>query len=71
MGNLDFKLVQDMKFPGAPLMMIVDMGPMQMTLKATELLTEVDPSVFEAPEGNYKEMTMEELQGMGLDGFGF
>ena len=71
MDNLNFQMVKDLKFDGAPLMMVIDMGMMKMTMEASEISKEVDPAVFLAPEGDYKEMDIEDLQGMGLDGFGF
>lgn len=71
MDNLNFQMVKDLKFDGAPLMMIIDAGPMKMTMSATTIGKEVDPSVWLAPKGDYQEMDLNDLQNMGLDGFGF
>ncbi len=58
---------------GTPLTMTMDMGMMKMTYEASSFDENVDPSMFEKPEGDYKEMSMEDLQkmGMGSGGFGF
>ena len=61
------------RLDGTPLSMTTDVGVMKMTFEATEVKTKVDPSVFEVPEGDYKEMSMEELQQLGMSpgSFGF
>lgn len=73
MDNVELQMMKNLKFEGAPLQMVMDMGMMKMTMTATNVSKEVDPSVWNAPEGNYKEMTPEELQNMGMnmEGFGF
>ena len=73
MDNFNLQQLPGVKLDGTPLSMTIDMGMMKMTYEATDIQTSVDPSVFEAPEGDYKEMSMEELQQMGVNpgSFGF
>ena len=71
MSSLDFMMVKNLKFKGAPLLMTVDMGIMTFTIRATDFNKDVDPSIFQAPEGEYQEMSPQDLEGLGLGGFGF
>lgn len=59
------KLIQGMQafeLTGFPLEYVLEMEQMSMTYSATELLTEVDASVFELNTSGYTEMTWEEFQ---------
>ena len=58
---------------GTPLMWLMDMGMMKITMEAIEFDKDVNPAVFDAPEGDYKEMKIEDLQKMGMNpgSFGF
>lgn len=56
------------QLPGMPLEMDMNMGPMKMTFTTTEYSAEVDPKAFKAPEGDYQEMTMEEMKKLGMGG---
>jgi len=65
---------QGLQLKGAPMYIYMDMGMMKMTMEVTSISKVVDESVFvKPPEGEYKEMSLEELQqmGMGSGGFGF
>ncbi len=53
---------------GTPLEMTVDMGMARMTYQATSFNQQLDLSFFSPPTGNYTEMTLEQLQQMGLGG---
>ncbi|NND35082.1 MAG: hypothetical protein HKN76_21025 [Saprospiraceae bacterium] len=53
---------------GTPLQTIMDMGVMKLTYTATDISNEVDPGFFTKPEGDYKQMSAEELKQMGLGG---
>jgi hypothetical protein len=53
---------------GTPLELVMDLGMMKMTYTATEILEKVEKDFFAKPEGDYKEMTAEELQQMGMGG---
>lgn len=66
MNNFVMKEFQDLKFQGTPLMMSMDMGVMTMTYEATNFDKDVDSSVFEYPEGDYKEMDPDLLEGFGI-----
>ena len=79
--QMAFYLTEDIKVPqafiqnmggieltGTPLELVMDLGMMKMTYTATEILEEVEQDFFAKPEGDYKEMTAEELQQMGLGG---
>ncbi|MBX2816792.1 MAG: hypothetical protein KTR24_12365 [Saprospiraceae bacterium] len=58
---------------GTPMEMTIDVGGlMKMTYTAKELTKAIPDNFFVKPAGDYKTMTMEELQKMGLGGgFGF
>lgn len=70
MNHFNFQQFKGLQFPGTPLMMEMDMGMMTMTYVATDFSKDVDPSLFEYPEGDYQEMDPSMLQNMG-GGFGF
>lgn len=73
MEQFNLQSLPGFKMNGTPLAYGIDMGMMKMMFEATEINTNPDEAVFEKPEGNYREMTVEELQkmGMGSSGFGF
>jgi hypothetical protein len=61
--------VQDLdyiKLDGTPLELIMDMGMMAMTYTAVLFTEDFSMDVFNKPEGDYKEMSMEDLQNMGM-----
>ena len=61
-----------LKFEGAPLEFSMSMGPLKLVYQAVEISDKLSPNFFKKPEGEYKEMSMEELQKMGMGGqFGF
>ncbi len=57
-----------LKLEGAPLEIIMDMDMMSLTYRAVEISDELADDFFEKPTGEYKEMSMEELQKMGMGG---
>lgn len=67
MSNFSMKEFQGLQFKGTPLMMIMDVGMMKMTYEATSFSKDVDPSIFEHPEGDYKEMDPAMLEGFGIN----
>ncbi len=73
MDNIGMQQLPGLQLDGTPLSMTMDAGVMKMTFEATEVKTDVDPAVFEVPEGDYKEMSLEELQQLGMNpgSFGF
>ena len=73
MDVIGMQQLPGLQLDGTPLSMTTDVGVMKMTFEATEVKTKVDPSVFEVPEGDYKEMSLEELQQLGMSpgSFGF
>ena len=58
---------------GMPLSMSIRQGMVKMTYEALSFDDKVDPSAFQKPKGDYKEMSLEDLKmkGMGYGGFGF
>ena len=79
--NMVFYVTEEIKVPqayvqnmggielvGTPLQTILDMGMMKMTYTATDISTDVEPDFFNKPEGEYKEMSADELKQMGLGG---
>ena len=60
--------LNNLKLPGAPLAMTIDAGMMAMTYEAKEISEKLDASFFKKPEGEWKEMTPEQLQQMGMGG---
>ncbi len=73
MDNFSMQQLPGLELSGTPLSMTMDMGLVKMTFEASEVNTDVDPSVFEIPKGDYKEMSLEELQQLGMSpgSFGF
>lgn len=73
MDNFNMQQLPGLELEGTPLSMTMDMGMMKMTFEATEVKTDVDPAVFEIPAGDYKEMSLEDLQQLGMNpgSFGF
>ena len=73
MTQFSLQNIPGLKLKGTPLSFTVKAGMMKMTYEALSFDANPDPSVFEKPEGEYKEMSMEDLQkmGMGAGGFGF
>jgi len=67
MDNIGMQQLPGLQLDGTPLSMTMDAGVMKMTFEATEVKTDVDPAVFEVPEGDYKEMSLEELQQLGMN----
>ena len=58
-----------LKLEGTPLAMTIDMGGMMsMTYEAQEISDKLAPDFFDKPDGNYQEMTMEQLQKLGMGG---
>jgi len=53
---------------GCPLEIMLDMGMMSMTYVATDISNNLAADFFEKPEGDYQEMSMEQLQQMGMGG---
>lgn len=74
MGEVNMQQIQGLEMKGAPLEMVMSMGEM-MTMKfvAVNIDKQVDPANFNAPPGEYIEMSQEDLMKMGMDpnGFGF
>ncbi len=66
MSNFNMKEFKGLQFKGTPLMMIIDMGVMTMTYEATSFNKDVDPAIFNHPEGEYKEMDPSMLEGFGI-----
>ena len=60
--------LNQIQLTGTPLQWIMDAGMMKMTFEATEISKELAADFFSKPEGDYKEMTMEQLQQMGMGG---
>jgi hypothetical protein len=60
--------LNQMQLAGTPLQWIVDAGMMKMTFEATEISKELAGDFFSKPAGDYKEMSMEQLQQMGMGG---
>lgn len=60
--------LNQMKIAGTPLEWIMDAGVMSMTFQATEISGTLAKDFFTRPEGDYKEMSMEQLQQMGMGG---
>ena len=73
MDNFSLQQLPGLELSGTPLSMTMDLGLAKMTFEASEVNTDVDPSVFEIPEGDYKEMSLEDLQQLGMNpgSFGF
>lgn len=71
--NYMYQQMPGFTMTGAPLEMNFDMGLIQMVMRASSFSKEIDESVFDIPKGEYKEMTAEELQKLGMNpnGFGF
>ena len=57
-----------LELEGTPLAMTIDMGMMSMTYEAEEISDKLDPDFFVKPDGNYQEMTFEQLQKLGMGG---
>ena len=51
---------------GTPLRMDINLGNLTLTYEATSISKKVDRSKFEKPTGDYKEISSEELENMGL-----
>jgi len=66
-----FQQIKNLKIEGLPMHINMDMGMMSMTMEVTDFTKDIDPAVFDAPEGEYKEMSIEDMKSMGMDGFGF
>lgn len=61
--------VQDLEYlslEGTPLELNMDMGMMSLTYTAVMFSEEFNKDVFQKPEGDYKVMSMEDLQKMGM-----
>jgi len=61
--------VQDLDYlsiEGTPLELVLDMGMMSLTYTATSFSEDFDTDVFNKPEGTYKDMSLEDLQKMGM-----
>ncbi len=73
MDQFHIQQLPDLTMEGTPLLWIMDMGQMKMTFEAVDFDQHPDASVFEAPSGDYKEMSVEEMKQMGMKpgGFGF
>lgn len=69
MEQISLQNIPGLQLEGAPLQMDLNMGMMTMTYEATNIDTDPDDSLFEVPEGEYKEMTLEAFQNM-TGGFG-
>lgn len=59
-----------LKLEGAPLEINMDLGMMGMTYRAVEISKDLPADFFKKPEGDYKEMTTEQLQQMGMGQMG-
>ncbi len=70
MNHFAVEQLKGMELPGTPLKMEMDMGIMSMTYQATSFSKGVDASIFEYPEGDYKEMDAGAFKGLG-GSFGF
>jgi hypothetical protein len=73
MDKFALQQLPGLQLDGTPLEMVMDMGMMKMTYTATEISKDIDMAVFDKPEGDYKEMSLEELQQLGMNprSFGF
>ena len=60
--------VNHIDLKGTPLQWNLDAGEMQMTYEAVEISEKVAADFFAKPAGDYKEMSMEQLQQMGMGG---
>ena len=60
--------VNHINLKGTPLQWNLDAGEMQMTYEAREISDKVATDFFTKPSGEYKEMSMEQLQQMGMGG---
>jgi hypothetical protein len=65
--NFNIQQMPGLKLKGMPLRLTLDMGSMTMTYEATNIEPKVDDSAFAEPQGDYKEMTAEELEQMGIN----
>ena len=64
--------VQDLEYlnlEGTPLELIMDMGMMSLTYTAISFSEDFNMDIFKKPEGDYKVMSMEDLQKMGMGNF--
>lgn len=79
--SMEMYITEDIKVPnsfvqnlnqvqlaGTPLMWIMDAGMMKMTFEATDISNSVSSDFFKKPEGDYQEMSMEQLKQMGMGG---
>ncbi|MCB0664938.1 MAG: hypothetical protein KDC80_03905 [Saprospiraceae bacterium] len=60
--------LNQVQLQGTPLMWIIDVGMMKMTFVATEITDDLASDFFSKPEGDYQEMSMEQLKQMGMGG---
>lgn len=60
--------MNSLKFEGTPLEIMMDMGQMTMTYQAVEVSKNLGPDFYKKPAGDYKQMSMEDLQKMGMGG---
>ena len=60
--------LNNIQFDGAPLAMEMNMGPMTLIYEAVEISKTLGPGFYKKPSGEYKEMSMEDLQKMGMGG---
>ena len=74
MPMMQLQQFKGLQMEGTPLFMKLDMGLMSFTYEASSVSQEVDEEIFtKPPPGDYKKMSMEDLQkmGMGSGDFGF
>ena len=60
--------LNQVELKGTPLMWIMDAGMMKMTFQATEVSKDLASDFFEKPEGDYQQLSMEQLKQMGMGG---
>ncbi len=60
--------ISHVNFEGAPLAMEMNMGPMTLVYEAVEVSKKLGPDFYQKPSGDYKEMSVEDLQKMGMGG---
>ena len=66
MNHFGIYRMPGLKVNGTPLRMDINMGTLTLTYEATSVSKKVDSSKFEKPLGDYKEISSEELEKMGL-----
>ena len=62
--------LKGVKLNGTPLQIKMDMGVMTMTYEATSINKDFDKSIFNKPQSGYKEISLDELAQLSVNGMG-